>query len=68
MPATVTLRDLLSLFICKRFDDRKKKDERKEIDKLAVVSEIFYKFTFKWQTNCSLSGYVAVKQTVDAFR
>lgn len=56
------------LIRCLRFDDRETRLERKSVDKLAAVREIFSIFVRNCQTNYSLGTNVTIDEKLEAFR
>lgn len=53
---------------CLRFDDRQTREERKKVDKLAAVRDIFTKFVENCQRNYSLGENVTLDEKLEAFR
>ncbi|CAH2017704.1 unnamed protein product [Acanthoscelides obtectus] len=56
------------LIRCLRFDDIRTRDERKEIDKLAPIRELFETFLVNFQNNFIASEYLTVDEQLLAFR
>nr|CAI5867610.1 unnamed protein product [Callosobruchus analis] len=56
------------LLRCLRFDDVKTRDERKEIDKLASIRELFEVFMVNFQSHFIVSEFLTVDEQLLAFR
>ena len=66
-PATMTLKRLLFLLSCLRFDDKKTREERKRTNKFTAISEFFEQFILNCQANYSSSEYLTIDEMLIAF-
>lgn len=65
---TMSIKRFKFLLKCIRFDDKITRTERKNIDKLAPIRELFDNFVNKCKNGYSLSEYVTIDEKLEGFR
>lgn len=65
---TMSLRRFRFIYRCIRFDDRETRNERKKVDRLAPIREVFEMFVDNCTKSYSLSEYVTIDEKLEAFR
>ena len=65
---TMPLNRFRFLFCCLRFDHKATLEERKKVDKLAPIRQIFEMFVENCKKNCTLSEYGTIDEMLVAFR
>ncbi|XP_066248793.1 piggyBac transposable element-derived protein 4-like [Euwallacea similis] len=66
--STMSLRRFKLLYRCCRFDDKSTREERRKIDKLAPIRELFDLFVNKCKACYSVSQNVTVDEKLESFR
>jgi len=66
--ATMSLKRFLFILSNLRFDDITSREERKAVDRAALISEIFHKFIENCQKNYSCSEHITIDEMLCPFR
>ncbi|XP_069692711.1 piggyBac transposable element-derived protein 4-like [Periplaneta americana] len=67
-PATMSMYRFLFLLRCLRFDNIETRDDRKLLDNLAPIRDLFEAFVSNCKTNYCISEYATIDEKLESFR